>query len=189
MRAATIIVILVLVPIPDAVAQGPDALRPGQQVRIRYRCEPIVDESTGQPSLANRQTKTGTIVALPSDAIVLSAAGSTLALPLPQIDRIQVHRGRETHAWLGAKLGFAAGALTGALAGYARCRGNAWLEDDIVGCVLIGAGMGGGVGAGLGALTGSFISTDVWEGLPVERVRVSLVPRWRGLRLRVNLTF
>ncbi len=189
MRFAKILVILVLASLSDVVAQAPGGLQPGQQIRVRYRCEPTLDERTGQPNLVSWQTRTGTILALPPEAIILSAPDSTLAVPLPHVDRIQVHRGRVTHAWLGTKLGFAAGALTGGLVGYARCKGDAWLQDDVVGCVLVGSGLGGGVGAGLGALTGSLISTDVWESLPVERVQVSLVPRWRGLRLRIGFAF
>jgi len=68
--------------------------------------------------------------------------------------------------------------------------GSDFSLGEYAGAVLGGALLGGLAGAGLGALVGSTIKTDRWEAVPLDRLRVGVVPdrdRWLTLSVRFAL--
>ena len=50
-------------------------------------------------------------------------------------------------------------------------------DEDLTPLVVIVLGLAGGVAGGI---TGFFIKTDLWEEVPLERLRVSLTPQLDG---------
>jgi hypothetical protein len=81
-------------------------------------------------------------------------------------------------------IGAGVGAVAFALVGNVGCTSDC---DEGQGSLLaLGAGMGAAYVAGIGAL----IKTDRWGDVPLEHVRVALVPtRGRGAQLSVTLAF
>ena len=53
-----------------------------------------------------------------------------------------------------------------------------------MGVVAVGA-VGAGIGAGIGALS----KTDKWEEVPLDQLRVSIVPRRDGFALGFSVAF
>ncbi len=54
-------------------------------------------------------------------------------------------------------------------------------DDDLYPlAIFAGAVIGGGSGLLIGSLVGASIKTDRWEAVPLERIRVSLMPAGNG---------
>ena len=124
----------------------------------------------------------GTIVGLPTDTIVVD----TLRVALASVTRLDMHWGKKSNWDKGLLYGGlgvgAAGLGLGILwwaecgdSGGAVCPAEGW---HALALAPIGFVAGGIVGAGVGAL----IRTDRWEEVPLDRLRVSIVPQ-RGGRL------
>jgi hypothetical protein len=151
-------------------------LEPGARVRVTA------------PQLGIEKQAT-TFQTLRGDTLIVVADSATYC-PLASVTRLEVHRGRQGHVWLGAGIGSAVGAVAGVVTGVLVCK-NDWLcSDDYMGlAVLAGAGIGGVAGGLLGAGVGALIKTDRWEEVPLDRLRVSLVPRREGVALGISLAF
>ena len=111
--------------------------------------------------------------ALRADTLVLE----TTQCPLASVTRLDVIRG-QPHAKLGAGIGFAAG-FVGAIV-YCKTvdvSGCVLFDDDLTPAVAL---IFGGLGGLVGGITGYFIKTDRWEQVPLERLRVSLIPQPDG---------
>jgi len=185
MRALILLTVLALAFLTDAIAQE-QPLQPGQRVRVAHSCLAVRDQQTRQTELRDCQTTKGSVAALPADTLVLNAGNSTVSLSLRGIRQIEVYRGQKAHTGVGALVGLLVGAVTGGVVGYRQC------EDSFVDvglCAAAGIGIGGGVGAGLGALTGSAIKADRWEEVPLDRLRVGVVPQREGFGIRASMAF
>ena len=101
-------------------------------------------------------------------------------IPFASMTRLDVHRGRHGHPWLGAGIGFLAGAATGAVFGSALCKETDCTEEDKGDVVVASAAIFGAGGALLGALFGAAFQTDRWEEVPLDQLRVSFVPQRDG---------
>ncbi len=189
MRHATILVtILAFVPLASATAQLP--VRPGERVRVTRPpiCPPTYTSCVGPP----RQS-VGTFLAWKADSLVMESNGDTLAVPLDIVTGLDVSWGRKTNTAKGAGIGFLIGSLAGAFIGYASyeecksqglfsCIGDFGPGFNALGGALVG-GLGGGV---VGALIGGSSKTDRWKEVPLDRLRVNIVPRRHG-RLGLGL--
>ena len=94
----------------------------------------------------------------------------TTECPVASVTRLEVSRGRETHVEAGVYLG----APAGALATLAICQ---LVEPPCGDLTVTLAFIYGALGGLLGAIVGFAIETDRWEEIPLERLRVSLVPQ------------
>lgn len=119
-----------------------------------------------------------TVLALKADTLVLDAEDrvETLAVPLALVGKLEVSRGEKSNAGGGALTGGLVGGTVGAIIGLGMWRTSG--SDDFISfgpeAVAIGAGVGGGVGLLLGALIGAASTSDLWEEVPLEEIRVAL---------------
>jgi hypothetical protein len=162
MRALAILSTLLIALVSDAVTQE-QPLQPGQRVRVTA------------PDLGiNKQA--ARFDALDGGMLTVTA-DSTMRCPLLGMTRLDVYRGRQGHPGLGAGIGSAVGAATGVVIGIQLCNSDWLCPDRYMGwAVLAGAGIGGATGALLGAGIGGLIKTDKWEEVPIDQLRVNMVP-------------
>lgn len=160
MRVLAVLAVLALAASTDAIAQE-QPLQPGQLVRVTV------------PSLDVNKHK-ATFQRMSGDTLVLESASYSL----PDVTRLDVYRGRKSWGWWkGALIGFFGGAAIGLGVGVAV---------DEPGSELYGlrVALGGAIGAGSGLLLGTWagiaIRTDKWEQVPLDRLRVSVVPQRGG---------
>ena len=168
------LVLLVFAP-GRAPAQEAAALPLGVRVRI---------------STANGEV-VGTLARLRDDTVGVVPEGETLqlAVPLAELDALEVSRGRFRRTGRGAVIGLGTGLTLGvvtavALCGDDRCEssGGEWTG------VAVGLlGLGGAVtGLGLGALIGSFIRQEKWREVSITWIQAGVMPLPRG-RLGLSL--
>ncbi len=160
-RSITFVLICILGGAPTEIAaQEPLVLEPGVLVRVT-----ALD--------CGLRGRAATFRGFRADTLILG----TTECPLASVTRLDVSRGQKSHAEAGFFIGVHAGAL-GALAycqlGEKRCA--VFDNDFTLGVVLVGAG----VGILLGVITGRSIKTDLWEEVPLQRLRVSLAPQRDG---------
>jgi hypothetical protein len=189
MRSVTSLTILALASFAVATAQELP-LQPGQLVRVT--CAPVDLDNTK-----------AVVVALRRDALMLQyerfrvdAHGGrhrdTLVteVPVASVTRLAVHRGQRS-AWAsGLVYGLVGGALAGGVLGLAS-------GDDPPGWFSMTAGEKAGLGAvafgalgGIGGLViGALTKSDKWEQVPLDRLRVSVVPTQRGFGLGASIAF
>jgi len=178
MHSATLLAILVLMSFTGAVAQE-RPVQPGQRVRVEA------------PYLGIKR-QVAVFEALHGDTLV-ARADTTVRYPLPLVTRIEVSRGRRSDPWPSAGIGVLLAAVAGGVVGYDKCYSNepGWGPDpdppDCTALYVLGAGVAGGV---LGwAIGDKLIKTERWEEVPLDRLRVSLVPRRDGFGLRASIAF
>ena len=154
-------------------------LTPGSRVRITHPGE---------------GTRTGTVVALTADTLEVRLAGriEPAHLPLAELTRLDVSRGRERHmgnAGKGLVIGAVAGVVAGLAAGDDDCSNKLVCISRPAGAVLGGAFFGG-IGGVLGLVSG-VIPSESWERVPLQERRVSLVvpAHGRGAGLGLRLAF
>jgi hypothetical protein len=178
-RIALLVAALVLAASVDLFAQQAAPVTRGRRVRV----------STAS------LTHIGTVLESKSDTLVLDVEGGTapLAIAVASITRLDVSRGRESHAFTGGCVGFLAGVATGAAMGFASgdepapcfmaCSAE---EKALVGAVVLGL-----AGAAAGFAVGAFIHSERWEPTyPWGRVRVGLTPHGDdGLAVSVSVAF
>lgn len=158
-----------------ALAAQATQLAPGTRVRVTA------------PELGIEKQAT-TFQALRNDTLVV-AADSTMHCPVASITRLEVLGGRRRHTWLGAGIGAGVGLVAGAATGAIICADpDVWCSATGEAAAL-GAGIGVASGALLGAGVGALFKTDRWEEVPLDRVRLSLRPRWRGGAVRISIAF
>jgi ABC-type nitrate/sulfonate/bicarbonate transport system permease component len=170
--------ILLVAPICTATAQDRTSPpEPGQRVRVTA------------PSLGldgHEERFSG----VRGDTLVLTSMRCLIA----DVERLDVHAGRRSHAVTGGLIGLAAGVLIGIPVGaleqsrYECDPDNAWAPCiPPLPTIPIMFGVIGGV---LGAVTGGFIKTDRWQHVPLDQLRVSVVPQRDGrLVLAVSVAF
>ena len=189
MRHATILVaILVFVPLASARAQ----VRPGARVRVTYT--PTCPPQTVCAGFRDRLKQIGTVVSWDGDTLHLDAERRTspqvyaLTVPRSSIIRLDVSWGKKSNAGLGTAIGLLAGGALGGLVGLGLfeepepCKGLLCFEfgpENKSEAFWFGAMVGGLLGGAVGYLAGS-PGSDVWEEVPLDRLRVSLGPQRDG---------
>jgi len=157
MRSAPLLVLLAFAPSTDAIAQEL-TLQPGQRVRVTVPSRDLHKHED-------------TFREIRGDILVLESMWS----PLPEVTRLDVYRGRKSAAGTGALIGAAVGFTLGAIGGAAMCSDPFFDCEPVAGAVLMGT-LTGALASGLGALVGLAIQSDRWDEVPLDRVRVSVVP-------------
>ena len=130
---------------------------------------------------------------------VEAARGDTLVLgetdcPLGSVTRLERYRGRGRRTGRGALIGGIAGGTTGLtlMALWVHdccCFIDCGCSDNEAGRIIGGAAVGSLVGALLGAGIGAFITTELWEEVPLDRLRVSVTPLHDGLTVGLSVRF
>ncbi len=173
MRAVICLLSVPLVALSSSVTAQVPSLEPGARVRV------------WAPELGIEK-RSATFQALRGDTLT-AVADSTMYCPLTSVTRLDVYRGRGGHARTGAAIGIGAGAVIGAVTAVIVCE-NAWCTVD-GGVVMAGAGIGVLAGGLFGAGVGALIKTDRWEEVPLDQLRVSMVPGSEGAALQVSVAF
>jgi len=100
--------------------------------------------------------------------------------------RLEVFDGTRSNWLPGMGIGFLAGAAIGATAG------GFWRSCTIEWgslCTATGAVTGATLGLIAGLTIGAAITTDRWEEVPLDRLRMSLTPRRDGFALGLSVRF
>ncbi len=174
---SVVLAVLALSPFAAGVAQEPALPQPGDQVRVKS-CAPVCEEIAG------------TCETMGEDTLVLRTRveARLTTLPVASITKLEVHRGRKAWGWWkGALIGFGVGAAAGAAVG-------SGLDCEAFGTQAACTGLGAAVGAGslalIGGVTGALIKTDRWEEIPLDQLRVTVVPQSDGrFALTVSVAF
>jgi hypothetical protein len=161
MRRQLAAVLVALLVFPPLVAA--QTLTPGTRVRFSHPGE---------------GTRTGTVVAYSTDTleVQLPERSGVTHLPLDEVTRLEVSLGKQRHM-KDAPTGLVAGALFGAIAGFAAGTDDCSRElvcFDRKGTAALGAIFFGGLGGTIGLLKGA-IPTESWERVAFERRRVSFI--------------
>jgi hypothetical protein len=167
MRLGTLLAMFVLASPTDAVAQELP-LQPGQRVRV-----------TTVPS-RHLVGYDGTFQQVHGDTLILES----MSLLLSDVMRLDAHKGTRTSVLLGMVLGLPIGAGVGYLVGTGADEAGG-LEGM---AELVGAVVGGVIGLFAGGALGA-TSVDKWEEVPLDRLRVSVVPTYRGVGLGASFAF
>ena len=172
MRLGTLVIVtLMLAPLATAASQKSPSLKPGDRIRV------ITPSASGGPFV-------GTLVTLEADSLVMQGSVDARRLSLASVERVDLSRGRKSHARLGAGIGLLVGAGVGALAGCDQQNDQSDLTQGQ--CIVMGAA----AGALLGAITGALVRTERWMEIPRDGLRMSFTSdRGRTLTLRVSLSF
>ena len=136
------------------------SIAPGDRVRVTA---PSID--------MNRSVRT--VAALETDTLVLNTdeRANALQVPLADVTKLEVHRGKKSGARTGALIGLAFGGGVTLLASF-----NEDCADNCLALAFVSVPILGGATAGLGALIGLAIQTDRWEAVPLDDIRVGPSP-------------
>ena len=189
MRHATILVaILAFVPLATATAQvRQPPIERGARVRVTRL--PICPSTycVGPPLQS-----VGTFWAWEADSLIMESNGNALALPLNSVTKLEVGQGQKSYTVEGTIIGLLVGGVAGALIGYAsygECESRGllacWPGPEFA--ALVGGLVGGLGGGAVGALIGSSVKTDRWKEVPLDRLRVNILPQRDG-RLGLGLS-
>ena len=162
------------------------AVMVGSRVRAR---------GAGGASRAN-----GIVTAVRGDTLeLLAVVGQVpLVLPLAHVERLELAVGRKDRGGIGAAIGLVAGGALGWAIGfsvYTPCESTGLFScfmspESREQAGVWGAAAGAMGGAGLGLLIGVRHTTERWEPLPLEGLRVGLAPLPSGrLGLGASLAF
>ncbi len=137
------------------------SIAPGDRVRVTA---PSMDLDKG----------VGTVAALETETLVVSIEerADALEVPLAVVRKLEVHRGQKRKTVTGATIG---GLSTLAVGGVLMALWCSTEECDATGQAvwLLFSAL---PGAGIGALIGLAIQTDRWENVPLDDIRVGLLP-------------
>jgi hypothetical protein len=113
------------------------------------------------------------------------SSGADLTIPSFSIAQVWVVDGTKGNFWSGFGIGLLAGGLIGAGIGATQ-------EFCIFSCSQatgIGVVIGAPAGALLGGVVGALIRSDRWKEIPLDRVRMGVVPQHDGLGIGASITF
>ncbi len=178
---------------PPTAQEPSPVLEAGSRIRVTYPCEPAFDGSPQAPDRVCRSD--GTLTRLSGDTIVVEADDSRSAHPLESVSRVEVSTGTKSHWLTGAAIGFVVGGTVAYVAlssggSTSICDQSANQDAASVGeCIALSTAVGGLPGFGVGALVGTFIRSERWQEVPLNRLRVSAGPEpGAGFRLAVSIT-
>jgi len=166
----------------DLIAQQDMRVAPGARVRVTA---PTVAEGI----------VVGTVASAHSDTLVLEVnEDSLLAIPLTTVTSLEVSEGQSSSAGSGAVVGGLAGLVAGALIASSiveESSGSGFAAGDYDGIVATVGGAVAGlfVGAIVGAGIGSAIMTENWKDVPVDEIRVGLLPAFDGVAVSASIRF
>lgn len=166
----------------DLIAQQDLPVAPGARVRVTA---PTVAEGI----------VVGTVASAHSDTLVLEVnEDSLLAIPLTAVTSLEVSEGQSSSAGYLAVLGGLVGIWAGALIASSNVEESSsggLGAPDFGGVVAVVGGAVAGlfVGAILGAGIGSAIMTENWKDVPVDEIRVGLLPTFDGIAVSASIRF
>jgi hypothetical protein len=179
MRRQLSVLLAVAFLIPQAVSG--QNLAPGSRVRVTHPGE---------------GTRTGTVVELSADTLEVHFDGRSIPahLPIDQVSRLDVSRGKHTRVLARSGIGFMVGAAVGAGVGAvseAACEpGNGQICLGAGAGALIGGIFFGAVGGIVGLVAG-VVPSEQWERVPLQPRRFTLVapPAGGGRGLGLSVAF
>jgi hypothetical protein len=153
---------------------APDFLSPltlGSRVRL------------SAPTIASRRIQ-GVVLQIDPEYLVIGGSrADPLRVSRRAITGLEIRTGRRGNAWKGMGIGAGFGALGW---GIHPCVNEGCAKGFSPELAVYGALLGGISGAGVGAL----IKSDRWSDVPLDRVRVGLIPaRGRGAGLCLSIGF
>ena len=171
-KALIWLAILIAAPSSAFAQQRIPSIEPGQRVRINGSIEASYLAASGDSLIAR----------------IGRNSVKTSSFPLASIRRLEVltqRRATKKGAVIGGLvLGIPSAIVWGALADWCFTCESSFDSGD----AMVGFFFGGAVGAGIGALIGAPFKSDRWEDVPVESVRLSLMPQLDG-RLALGVEF
>ena len=175
MRMRSLLAIgLTAAPLTAIASQESPVVKPGDRVRIMA------------PSVS-RAPFAGTLVTLQTDSLVVQGGANTWRLSLASVERVELSRGRKSNVLLGAGIGLLVGAGIGAMIG-SGCDTELFATKGE--CIALGAGVFGGAGALVGAISGALTRTERWAEVPLDDLRISIMPRRGGrVQFMASLSF
>jgi hypothetical protein len=179
--AASFLMCFVFAPFTGVIAQEPPRppIEPGARVRVAHECRGIV--------LQCRRVQ-GTLVRVAGDSLLITSDGKPNTFLLHSLWKLEVSRGQESRVGNGAAVGFIAGVPAGVFVMLLPCVRTC--PHPVTGSAGLGALIGGAVGIALGAGIRLAKKSDRWEEVPLDALRVSVLPRrGGGLGLGVALRF
>jgi hypothetical protein len=139
------------------------------QVRVRV---------THADAAVRPQARTGTVVRISSDSVVIidDATHAELTIPLFALKKLERSAGRRSYAGKGALYGAAAGLVTGIAATVAACslddNGCDDNDADIAAFVAIVFGVTATlVGTAVGVVVGALIHREKWQEVPLAALQ------------------
>ena len=103
---------------------------------------------------------------------------SPMTISLTDVTRLEVSQGQKSRVGRGALIGLGVGAGVGAVLGFVL-GSEACIDSGSTcpgfGALVVGGGLGI-LGAGVGAGIGALIKSERWEEVPLDRLRVNIVP-------------
>ena len=191
MRAFTaVLTVSLLFPLCTLTAQQPPPVALGERVRVTYDCGDAAMYMGGRRM--DCADADGTTNRLTRDTLILVAGenASQIVVPLASVTRLAVQRGRKSNVGTGAAVGAFLLGVPGGVVAAIICNGSPYdVTCSPASSILIGAAAGGAVGAVLGAAVGALSKTDRWEEVPLDRLRVSFVPKRDGVSFRLRIAF
>jgi hypothetical protein len=174
MRAVVTFGILCLASFAGAIAQE-QPLQAGQRVRVTA-------------AALGLKKRVATFEAMRTDTLVVTTT-ATMNYPLSAITQLEAYAGRRGHFWTGFAIGGGLGAVGGAVLGYAAAaiadEYNPQFFAYAAGGALAGGAVLGLLCGGVGALSKS----DKWENVPLDGLRVSVVPQRNGIGIGASVAF
>jgi hypothetical protein len=179
-RIASLVAMLVVMATVDLSAQQEMPVEPGDRVRV------------SAPGVLAGQV-VGTIKELSPDTCVLQVEGRPwpVALPLASVTQLEVSRGHKSKSGIGILIGGGVGFLGGYLIGTQTtvCETCGGSESKGKTGLAFGTILGL-LGAAAGGELGSRNKVELWEEVPIERLRLSIrIYRASGLGIAASLNF
>ncbi len=159
-------VVSLLVPLQNITAQQAPPIETGSRIRVTA---PVL----------GADKMVGMLVEVDASRLRVQAddQASPMTISLADMTRLEVSQGRKSNALkglgigalIGAPIGVALGVAVSSESGDNQCYHNA-------GCIAIGGAAVGVVGALVGLGIGALLKSERWEEVPLDRLRVNIVP-------------
>ena len=165
MRAVTsMLTVSLLIPLAALSAQEPPPIEPGARVRVTARDFGL-------------EKSVGTCLSLSQGAMAFEREGlSPLTIAVVSITGLEISRGRKSNDVKGALVGAWFGVTAGALLGAVWQSEHEYDCPEKALCIGVGAAALGVTGLIIGFTVGTFIKSERWEEVPLDRLRVNIVP-------------
>jgi hypothetical protein len=105
-----------------------------------------------------------------------------MTISLTDVTRLEVSQGRKSNALKGLLIGSLVGVPIGAVLGFVESEssGEPLCTGSTVACAAVGAAAVGVVGGLVGLGIGAVSKSERWEEVPLDRLRVNIVPQRDG---------